>query len=149
MSGTLLNRGKSSSARTRRAVIKRSRQQEKRTERASSEVPACEATRRLQKSAQKRKRQKWQSQEKKAAKRMGGKLTPGSGNQWAAKSDVRTKKLLVECKRTDKSTYSLRLDTLRKVELEALRLGLVPVLLVELDGHEYAVLRGTDYEEWS
>jgi len=112
MLGKLLNRGKSSSARTRRAVIKRSRQQEKRTAQASSAG-----------------------------------LVSGSGNQWHSKGDVKTKRLLIECKQTAKESYSLKLHELQKIQLEALKAGRTPVMALDIAGRDFVVLRKTDFEE--
>lgn len=65
---------------------------------------------------------KSQRQEKYAARDVGGLIQPGSGSQDHAKGDVRVAgKLRIECKTTSKMQYTLHLDDLRKIRLEALR----------------------------
>lgn len=59
-------------------------------------------------------------QEQRAADRMGGRVTPGSGNGWATKNDVKTDDLSVEIKYTDKKSYSLKHEDLKKAERNAL-----------------------------
>lgn len=77
-------------------------------------------------SAQKRS----QKQEKQAAKRYGGQVQPASGSG-AAKGDVRDAgHIRMECKYTSAASYSLRLDTLKKIESEA-STGEDPVLELE------------------
>jgi hypothetical protein len=49
-------------------------------------------------------------QEKKAAAKIGGQVSAGSGNGWIRKADVRTKEELVECKTTTKDSWSLKAE---------------------------------------
>lgn len=51
---------------------------------------------------------------------MGGRVTPGSGNGWITKNDVKTDDLSVEFKYTDKKSYSLKHVDLKKAERNAL-----------------------------
>ncbi len=62
-------------------------------------------------------------QEQAAATRLGGNVTPGSGNGWATKNDVKTDDLSIEMKYTDKKSYSLKHDDLIKAERQALMDG--------------------------
>jgi hypothetical protein len=53
-------------------------------------------------------------QERKAARDYGGVTTPGSGNKWHSKGDVKSDTELVECKTTTKASYSLKAADLSK-----------------------------------
>lgn len=75
------------------------------------------------------------------AKDLGGKRQPGSGSKWNAKGDVRTDVSLVECKTTDKMSYSLKTEVLDKIQLEAMQQGKYAILALELgNGRRYAVV---------
>lgn len=70
-------------------------------------------------------------QEKKTAASFGGRTTPGSGNQWHSKGDVRTPSWLIECKATAKLSYSLKAETWSKIRTEALLEGRDPLMAIE------------------
>lgn len=59
-------------------------------------------------------------QEQRGAERLGGRVTPGSGNGWVTKNDVKTDDLSVEYKYTDKKSYSLKHAELKRAERNAL-----------------------------
>ena len=86
-----------------------------------------------------------QLQERSVAKQLGGERVSGSGSKTWAKGDVKTPDLLVECKRTDKLTYRLKLSELQKITVEALKAGKIPVMVVEIHGHFFAITRLKDY----
>lgn len=95
--------------------------------------------------SQKRSRQ----QEKRAAKRIGGRVQPASG-AGQAKGDVRLEgHTRMECKFTRAKSYSLKLEELKKIEREA-GPGEQPVFEVEFQcvyPHErYVVLPGWLYD---
>lgn len=69
--------------------------------------------------------------EQKLAKRMGGRLTPGSGNQVGAKGDIVLADVLMETKATEAESYRLELDLLAKIETEALASGKNPAFHVQ------------------
>ena len=69
-------------------------------------------------------------QERTVAVDLGGRRQPGSGSAWYAKGDVKTPKYLVECKQTEKKSYSLQLETIRKIEGEAAMAGREALLQV-------------------
>ena len=70
-------------------------------------------------------------QESELATRLGGKITPGSGNK-LIKGDVRVNKVVrVECKTTKNKSFSVTQDMLDKIELAALPYNEMPVLQVE------------------
>lgn len=94
-------------------------------------------------------KKKSQIQEKSVAKDLNAKTVIASGALWGSKGDVRSDKLLVECKTTDKSWYSLSLPIWKKIEQEAIHDGLrIPVMCIELtvDGEKvkYAVIKDLD-----
>jgi hypothetical protein len=74
-------------------------------------------------------------QEKSLATRIGGKVTPGSGNG-SIKGDVRKAGVVrVEAKTTKNKSFSVTLDMIRKIEDAALPSGEMPVIVVEfIDG---------------
>lgn len=73
-------------------------------------------------------------QEAKAAARIGGAVTRGSGNGYV-KGDARRPGLVrVECKSTSAKSFSVTRDTMEKIEAAAFGADEVPVLQVELLG---------------
>lgn len=71
-------------------------------------------------------------QEQDAADRLGGRVTPGSGNGWVTKNDVKADDVSVEMKYTDKKSFSLKAEDLRTAEKNALLDG----------GREFAFIVG-------
>jgi len=86
-------------------------------------------------------------QEKDTAKRFGGRVTTGSGNQWFAKGDVKTPVLLIENKYTGGEQITMKKVDLRKITDEAVAEGRVPALCLELSGDHYVVLPRGDFLE--
>ena len=85
--------------------------------------------------------EKSRKQETHAARSIrGGRKQPASGSGWADKSDVKGADDLVECKRTDKKSYSLKLEELVKNEVYAVKAGKRPVFHVEIQKRSYAVV---------
>lgn len=75
-------------------------------------------------------------QERKAATSFGGETTPGSGNQWHSKGDVKTPNYLIECKCTSKDSFTLKADVWQKIATEALldsRYPLMEILFIDRD----------------
>lgn len=62
-------------------------------------------------------------QESRTADQVGGRITPGSGNQWHSKGDVQTRELQVENKRTDSGRYTLKAQELRRYRILAMKAG--------------------------
>jgi hypothetical protein len=81
-----------------------------------------------------------QAQEKRVAKMTCGRVQPGSGNGFMHKADVRTIDFLIECKTTTKRSYSLSLDTILKVEREAILDGREFALFLQIDGRNVVVV---------
>lgn len=80
------------------------------------------------------------SQERRVARDLGGRVTPGSGNQWHAKNDVRAPGWSVECKTTEKESYRLKAADLRAAEREALLNNRDMCFVVEIQGASWAVI---------
>lgn len=80
------------------------------------------------------------AQEQGVARDMGGRVTPGSGNRWFVKNDVLAPGWSIECKTTTAKSYSLRLDVLRTAQKNALLDNREMALVVEIQGHSWAVL---------
>jgi len=80
------------------------------------------------------------SQERSTAKALGGARVSGSGNLWHSKSDVKTDTFLVECKRTDKASYTIKLEELVKNMVEAMRAGKNPMVQVEFGKKRFAII---------
>ena len=96
-------------------------------------------------------KKKSQKQEKSVAKDLNARTVVASGALWGSKGDVRHDNLLVECKTTDKSFYSLTMQVWEKIEKEAIRDGLrIPVMCIDLNGGKdrYAVFRDKDFRHY-
>lgn len=82
----------------------------------------------------KRQKQISKTQEKRAARDVGGHVQAGSGNaRFGGGADVRKRgELRIECKYTEKDVFILRLADLTKVKLQAIRGGMeFPVLQID------------------
>jgi len=91
------------------------------------------------------------AQEKRAAKRYGGRRQAASGSQPGAKGDVRAMgRMRGECKFTRAASFSLKLEELRKIEQEAAA-GEVPVFEIEFQtgfpSRRYVVLPGWAFDQ--
>ena len=72
-------------------------------------------------------------QEKEVAKRIGGRGTSASGAKHE-KGDVRLKGVArIECKTTKNKSFSVTLDMIDKLEMEACLAGELPVLIIEFN----------------
>ncbi len=72
-----------------------------------------------------------QKAEKRTAKRLGGQVRRGSGAIEGYKGDITLHDFLVENKTTIHRSFSLKLDWLDKISLEAREEGRVPALAVQ------------------
>lgn len=70
-------------------------------------------------------------QEIRASREYGGSLTPGSGNTWVKKGDLRTEDEMFEFKTTNKETYSLSASELMRLRDHALLDNKIPVFEIE------------------
>ena len=83
--------------------------------------------------AQKYRKKASQKQEKTLAKKMGGKVTPGSGAFGFHKGDVKNENYLAEAKFTDTAEYRLTLRTWNKIKNEAYSVDKTPIMEIILD----------------
>ena len=73
-------------------------------------------------------------QEKELAKKVGGRVTPGSGNG-VIKGDVRLNAVMrIECKVTKHDSFQVTREMINKIECAALPHGELPALVIELMG---------------
>jgi hypothetical protein len=70
-----------------------------------------------------------------------GTPTPGSGNTWRAKNDVRASHYSYECKTTTKKSFSLKRSDLDVAEINALSEGRDMIYVVDIDGKRYYAMR--------
>lgn len=71
-------------------------------------------------------------QERKLAKRLNGRVTPGSGNQFT-KGDVQLKKVMrIECKATEKKSFRVTKEMIDKIEEAAMSSGELPAIEINL-----------------
>lgn len=92
-----------------------------------------------EKKAKKYKKTTSQKQEKTLAKKLGGKLRPGSGALSWFKGDVITESFLVEAKYTDSLEYRLTLQTWNKIKNEAYSYDKIPLMEVCLNQDDIPV----------
>lgn len=84
-------------------------------------------------------------QEKQIAKETGGRRQPMSGAGYH-KGDVKTKLHLIEIKFTDKKSYALNRDTMKKIFYEATYEDRIPYLQIRMGKDNYCVLRKEDFD---
>jgi len=94
----------------------------------------------------------WQLQERRVAKRRGGKLNPGSGSGWRKPNDVRETKVLWEMKQTSAKSISIKLADWEKLRSSALLSGVMPAMHLQLgDGvraRRLVVISEDDFDEY-
>lgn len=88
---------------------------------------------------------KSRAQEKRTAEEIGGRRTPGSGNQWHSKADVNAERVLVECKYTDGKSYTLKVADLLKLRTQAARVGKNPAFQIQFPQGRWAVISWDEY----
>jgi len=79
-------------------------------------------------------KRKSREQEERVAKGLGGKRQPASGAlpDYGFKGDIRETDFLIEAKRTNAQSISVKSEWLLKIESEADRLGKLPALSLEI-----------------
>lgn len=77
-------------------------------------------------------KKKSKKQEQRIAKQIGGKPTPGSGAFDGHKGDVTHDRFLIEAKRTDKQSLSVKKAWLDKIVAEAYQAGKNPALSIQI-----------------
>lgn len=92
------------------------------------------------------KKRKSQIQEKNLKKRVNGRLTVNSGaTSVFDKADVDTSVFKIECKTTDKKSYSLKKSILDKVNKEAIFQNKMPLMEIEIGHDKYIVSKSEDF----
>jgi len=90
----------------------------------------------------------WRKKEKDDEKTFNGQRMPRSGGLWSSPGDVKAKDFLFECKQTQKKSYSLNQEKLKKLNHEAILSSKRPALSLILgDKSEFIVLRKDDFLE--
>jgi hypothetical protein len=84
-------------------------------------------------------------QENRLARKMGGRRVPGSGATEWAKGDVSLPQFLVEAKQTVHGSLSVKKAWLTKISREALAVGKVPALAIEIQGGDDDPLTARDW----
>ena len=70
------------------------------------------------------------------------------------KADVRSRDFLCECKTTEKDSYTLKVDTWNKIQKEAYKLGLCPIMCIQTNDEGvnlrqnkmYCLMRKADFD---
>lgn len=70
--------------------------------------------------------------ERKLAKKLGGRVQPGSGAVPFAKEDVKTETHLIQCKSTTKRQYTIKLDDLETLRQNAIKVGKQPCFVLRI-----------------
>lgn len=86
-------------------------------------------------------------QEKRLAKEFKGRVTPASGARHI-KGDVLGEQFFIEAKTTSKKQYTLKKETLDKLEREAVTSRKIPALIIqfEMDRREFAIISKEDLQ---
>jgi hypothetical protein len=87
------------------------------------------------------------AQERAGMRRFGGQVHGGSGSGRFRKNDGRTDNELIEFKRTDKRSITIKAADLENLIRNALAEGRWPVFGLEVGGRNYVILEESDYHE--
>ena len=87
----------------------------------------------------------WKKKENKDSKDFNGTLTRGSGNKWFAPGDSKNDIWLIESKQTNKKSYSLSTDQLKKIYDEALFSFRLPMMSIKIQNINVIVLFKDDF----
>jgi len=89
---------------------------------------------------------RWQKKENKDKTLFRGKLRPRSGGFWFMPGDVTTEEFLIDCKSTEKKSFSITEQIWEKIYTEALKCRKLPCLSIQLgNGTELVVLDKNDF----
>jgi len=77
--------------------------------------------------------------EKRLAKKVGGRVQPGSGAFSGFKEDVLTSDTLIQLKKTTKSQYTLKLSDLETLRVNAVKIGKEPVFVISMGGRLFRI----------
>ena len=91
---------------------------------------------------------KWEKVEKMTAKKYGGRRTPGSGNKWGFRGDIKEEVFLFQDKQTDKKSFPIKEADWIKTKREALLEGRRPAFKVTFNsGTSFIILDEPDFYE--
>lgn len=87
----------------------------------------------------------WDRQEKDFAKKVGGRVNPGSGSGWRQRQDVRTPDYLWEMKYTGKKQVTIKSGDLEQLRKHALMEDRTPAMHLQVGGRNYVLLSEDDF----
>lgn len=87
-----------------------------------------------------------QRQERDWAVHLDGRITPGSGNTWARKNDVRNERWSIELKTTTKKQFILRSAELLAAERHAILDGREFAFGIDMAGQSWVVMNQVDWD---
>jgi Holliday junction resolvase len=91
--------------------------------------------------------QRSRAQESRGAALHGGRRTPGSGNTPWRKNDVRVdRNYLIEYKRTDRKSITIKLEDLEALRTNAYLEGRNPLFGIEIGGRDWTLVESTEFE---
>lgn len=76
-------------------------------------------------------------------------MSPGSGNGWIRKADVRTLDYLIECKTTTKNSYSIKKETWEILNKQAIIDDRIPVMIIDINGKTLMIADPEDFMVYS
>jgi hypothetical protein len=90
----------------------------------------------------------WEKVEKRTAKKTSGRRTPGSGNKWGFRGDIKGEIFLFEDKYTGKKSFSIKESQWKKIKKEALMESRRPAFKVTFEsGTSFVVIDESDLYE--
>lgn len=87
------------------------------------------------------------AQEARGAKQHDGRVQPGSGSGPYNRGDVKSEHYLIEYKRTDKKSITIKQGDLALHRLRALNTGRTPFFGIEVGGVDYLLVQSSDIDE--
>jgi hypothetical protein len=88
---------------------------------------------------------KSQDQEKRWALDLGGQTTPGSGNTWSRKNDVRSGRWSIELKTTSKQQFILKHTEISEAERHAVLDGREFAFGIDMAGRSWVLMEASDW----
>jgi Holliday junction resolvase len=89
--------------------------------------------------------EEWERQERRVAKRTGGKRQPGSGSGWVHSNDVKDDEYLREMKQTNGKSISIKLEDWEKLRRNALMSGRKPAMHLQIGKRRLVVFDEGDF----
>ncbi len=78
--------------------------------------------------------------EKKVAKKLGDKPQPASGALPFYKEDIEFEDFLIQVKHTTKKSYTIKLEDLTKLRVNAAKIGKHPMLILSIGGFQWKMV---------